>query len=213
MTPSVMEEIAPGEPYSFGGGRFGPSYDWGGDPLGARDLFPPRARLFDRKDRAELTNLSDTDPERAERMRLRLVDLRRESLALGETLGAGGQSPPVGEEGRDQLVALGYMAPLPETGGILEVPMESTDFIEAPDMTPLYAHDHYVHEIRIQTIQGVELGPEQSQQLSDASRAYARWGAAHPDYSARSQWRIREVEALAKSAGIALDTDSPPPVH
>ena len=122
-----------------------------------------------------------------------------------DVLGAGGSKIAPDDETRAQLEALGYLGPVPERDGIPEIRTDSPESMEPVDMTQLSVQDRHVHLIRIQHVHGVELGAVESRQLAEASRVYARWGVAHPDFAARSQWRIREVEALARSAGISLD--------
>lgn len=214
QTPPLLATTHPGDAYTMGGVGEGVErrYDFAADPLGLRDARPEAARLFERRaDPHERVDLAARDPDRAARMRARLLSILDRSRRLARELPDDGGDVTLSAAQREELAELGYLAP-PEDGRMAEAPPLAPDPPRrAPDvdLREWVEHDRAVHRIRMALLERRELPPNAAEALRAAAAAYAEWSEREPRATQRALWRLRELRELARRAGLPLEvTDS-----
>jgi len=213
QTPGVLASTHPGTPYAMGGvgGGIERRYDFDADPLGLRESRPATAQLFDRRnDPGEWDDLASRDPERVARMRARLVAVLAGSRERARALPDDGGNVVLTPEQREELSQLGYLAPpeeerLQEAPAVAPEPTRRAPGTDTHESREWIEHDRSVHRIRMTLLETRALPPDARDALQAAADAYAGRAASDSPAALGALWKLREVQALARAAGIALE--------
>lgn len=190
-------------------------YDFERDPLALRDVLPQTSQLFDRKaDPHELHNLYEEQIDRSKSMAALASEIYNRSLQLNAELDDGQSQQSVDPHQQQLLAQLGYVeAASPEAAqeNFSQLPRKIKEQMRLPwvppDMTEVDAVDRDVHALRLAIAEHTVEPAAAQVRLQQLGNQYIAW-LTRNGFPARIGWRIADLEALAKEAGVEVNVEN-----